>query len=104
VDQHPVPLIDTVSFSQRRDCLIGSSPGEKRRAEIELDGGATLEAKVRWSEHTSTTNPEFALMFEIDHYTAVCEMGFLSQLLASGWRIDVSPISPDLPECSQRNT
>jgi acyl-homoserine lactone synthase len=31
---------------------------------------------------------EFALMFEIDYYTAVCEMGFLSQLLASGWRID----------------
>ena len=31
---------------------------------------------------------EFALMFEIDHYTAVCEMGFLTQLLASGWRID----------------
>lgn len=31
---------------------------------------------------------EFALMFEIEYYTAVCEMGFLSQLLASGWRID----------------
>ena len=31
---------------------------------------------------------EFALMFEIDYYTAVCEIGFLTQLLASGWRID----------------
>ena len=31
---------------------------------------------------------EYGLMTGIEHYTAVCEMGFLSQLLASGWRID----------------
>ena len=31
---------------------------------------------------------EFGLMYGIEYFTAVCEMGFLSQLLASGWRID----------------
>ena len=31
---------------------------------------------------------EFGLLTGIEKYTAVCEMGFLSQLLASGWRCD----------------
>jgi N-acyl-L-homoserine lactone synthetase len=31
---------------------------------------------------------EFAAIQGIEHYTAVCEIGFLTQLLASGWRID----------------
>lgn len=39
---------------------------------------------------------EFALMFEIEYYTAVCEMGFLSQLLASGWRIDPLGLPQDV--------
>src|SRR5260221_8205237 len=31
---------------------------------------------------------EFGLMTGVEYYTAVCEMGFLTQLLAAGWRID----------------
>lgn len=31
---------------------------------------------------------EFGLMMGIEKFTAVCEIGFLTQLLAAGWRID----------------
>lgn len=31
---------------------------------------------------------EYGLMMEIETYTCVCDLGFLNQLLAGGWRID----------------
>lgn len=31
---------------------------------------------------------EYGLLMDIQQYTCVCEMGFLSQLLASGWRCE----------------
>ncbi len=49
---------------------------------------------VRRTERMMTRNMlgramvEFGQMHGVEHYTAVCEMGFLTQLLASGWRID----------------
>ncbi len=53
-----------------------------------------VSPSVRRTERVTTRNMlgrsmiEFGLMQGIEHYTAVCEIGFLSQLLAAGWRID----------------
>ena len=49
---------------------------------------------VRRGERMMTRNQlgramvEFGQLHGLEYYTAVCEMGFLTQLLASGWRID----------------
>ena len=43
---------------------------------------------------------EYGLLTGIRHYTCVCEMGFLSQLLASGWRCE--PLG--LPQCVGNST
>ena len=53
-----------------------------------------VSPSVRRSERMATRNMlgramiEFGLMTGIEKYTAVCEMGFLTQLLAAGWHID----------------
>ena len=53
-----------------------------------------VSPSVGRSERMTTRNMlgramiEFGLISGVEHYTAVCEIGFLSQLLAAGWRID----------------
>lgn len=53
-----------------------------------------VSPSVRRGERMMTRNKlgramvEFGQMHGVEYYTAVCEMGFLTQLLASGWRID----------------
>jgi N-acyl-L-homoserine lactone synthetase len=53
-----------------------------------------VSPRVRRGERMMTRNKlgramvEFGQMHGVEQYTAVCEMGFLTQLLASGWRID----------------
>ena len=53
-----------------------------------------VSPSVRRTDRVATRNMlgramiEFGLMTGVEHYTAVCEIGFLTQLLAAGWRID----------------
>lgn len=53
-----------------------------------------VSPSVRRAERMMTRNKlgramvEFGQMHGVEYYTAVCEIGFLTQLLASGWRID----------------
>jgi N-acyl-L-homoserine lactone synthetase len=89
----PHMLADVFPFLCEGDVPRGPHIGEITRLIVSPSVPYRERQAVR--NQVARATIEYALMTGIEKFTAVCEMSMLSQILASGWRVD--PLG--LPQC-----